>query len=199
MNCEQILQQAAESLKAGEYARARDFYAQALAQRRQDPKVLFPLGILELQFGNSAAAILLLRQAVDLCPTDARHHIGLGEALASVRLWKDAAEAYRQALNINPNSADVQFALGVALAAQGDVDGAMAAYRAAIALRSDFANALLNLGTCLHVLNELAQAEAAYRQVLSVRPDDARAMSSLAVLMQTKGRLQDAVTMLERA
>src|SRR6185437_13295182 len=98
MDCEQILQQAAESLKAGQYTRARDLYAQALARRPQDPKVIFPLGILELQLGNSAAAIPLLREAVDLCPTDARHHIGLGEALASVRQWKDAAEAYRQAL-----------------------------------------------------------------------------------------------------
>ncbi len=199
MNCEQILQEAAESLKAGEYPRARDLYAQALAQQPKDPKVLFPLGILELQLGNSAAAIPLLRQAVEICPTDARHHIGSGEALASVRKWKEAAEAYRQALKLNPNSPDVQFALGVALAALGELDNAMVAYRAAIALRPDFANALLNLGTCLHVRNELAQAEDAYRQVLSVRPDDARALSSLAVLMQTKGRLEDAVMMLERA
>ena len=199
MNCEQILQQAATSLKAGEYARAKDLYAQALVQLPQDPIVLFPLGILELQLGNSAAAIPLLRQAVDLSPTDARHHIGLGEALASVRQWKDAAEAYRHALRINPNSPDVQFALGVALAAQRDIGGAMAAYRAAIALRPNFANAFLNLGTCLHVRNELSQAEAAYRQTLSLQPDNARALSSLGVLMQAKGGLDEAVTMLERA
>jgi len=199
MDCEQILQQAAESLKAGQYTRARDLYAQALARRPQDPKVLFPLGILELQLGNSAAAIPLLREAVDLCPTDARHHIGLGEALASVRQWKDAAEAYRQALKLNPNSADVQFALGVALAAQGDVDGAMAAYRAAIALRPNFANALLNLGTCLYQRNELSLAETSYRQALAARPDDGQILSNLAVLMQAKGRLDDAVMILERA
>ncbi|HEX5241627.1 MAG TPA: tetratricopeptide repeat protein [Tepidisphaeraceae bacterium] len=199
MNCEQILQRAVESLKAGQYVRARDLYAQALSQQPHDPKLLLPLGILELQLGNPAAAIPLLRKAVDLCPTDARHQIGLGEALASVRRWKDAAEAYRQALKLNPNSPDVQFALGVALAAQGDVDGAMDAYRAAIALRPDFANALLNLGTCLHVRNELAQAEIAYRQALSARPDDARVLSSLAVLMQAKGQLDDAVSMLEKA
>ncbi len=199
MNYEQILQQAAESLKAGQYARARDLYAQALAQQPQDPKVLFPLGILELQLGNSTAAIPLLRRAVHICPTDGRHHIGMGEALASVRQWEDAAEAYWQALKLNPNSPDVQFALGVALAAQGEVDGAIAAYRAAIALRPDFANALLNLGTCLYQSNELVQAEAAYRQALAARPDDAQILSNLAVLVQAKGQLDDAVMILERA
>lgn len=199
MTCEQILQQAAESLKAGQYARARDLYAQALTKLPQDPQVLFPLGILELQCGNPEAAIRLLSQAAAICPGEARHHIGLGEALTSVQRWQEAANAYRQALRLNPQSADVQFALGIALAALGDADGAIAAYRSAAALRSDFADAHLNLGTCHHQRNELSQAEAAYRQALSVRPDDARALANLAILMQAKGRFDDAVTMLERA
>lgn len=199
MTCEQILQKAAESLKAGQYARARDLYAQALTQLPLDPKVLFPLGILELQLGNAAAAIPLLRKAVSISPGEAFHHIGLGEALAAVRQWKDAVEAYRQALKLNPVSPDVQFALGVALVAQGDLDGAMAAYRAAIALRPNFANALLNLGTCLYQRNELVKAEAAYRQALAARSDDAQTLSNLAVLMQAKGQLDEAVPMLERA
>lgn len=199
MNCEQILQQAAENLKAGQYARARDLYAQALTQLPRDPKVLFPLGILELQLGNPGAAIPLLRQSASISPGEAFHHIGLGEALTLVRQWKDAAEAYRQALKLNPNSPDVQFALGVALAAQGEVDGAMAAYRAAIALRPNFASALMNLGTCLYQRNELEQAEAAYRQALSARPDDPQTLSNLAVLMQAKGQLDEAVAILDRA
>ncbi len=156
-------------------------------------------GLLEMQEGHSQTAIHLVKQAIAAMPGEARYEFVLGELLASVARWQEAAAAYQRSLAIDPRRADVRFAQGRALQAVGDLAGAIQAYQAASELQADFADALNNIGNCHQLLGNLDHAEAAYRQTLSLRPNDAGAMSNLGTVLQATNRLDDAVKLLRAA
>jgi protein O-GlcNAc transferase len=199
MNIEQMLQQATERHRAGDLVEARRLYAMALKQSPEDAVALIRSGLLEFQDGHAQEALAFIHRAIAAAPLEARYPFVLGEVLASMLRWEDAAAAYRQSLALQAAAADVHFSLGRALQSCGRWSEAAAAYQAAAQIEPDSPDALNNLGNCLQRLDDLAGAEAAYRRSLELRPADASAMSNLGTAMTAMGRTDDALKMLRAA
>lgn len=204
MTTDQLLELATERHRAGDLPEARRLYQQVLAdaplmQGREKAVALFRFGLLELQAGRPAAALVLIDQAIAAAPGEARHQFGRGEALAALRRWEEAAAAYRYVVQADPRCSDAQFALGIALQSLADYGGAIAAYEAALQFRPDFADAFNNLGNCHQLCGNLPRAEEAYRRALQLRPGFAGAMSNLGAVLQKMGHTGEAVELLRDA
>jgi protein O-GlcNAc transferase len=199
MGIDQLLQQAMERQQAADLSTARRLYGEALALDPRNAVALIRSGLLEMQEGHAQAAINRIEQAIAAKPGDPRYEFVLGEVLASVARWEEAAAAYQRSVELDPLRADVRFAQGRALQSAGDLAGAIDAYRAAAELQADLADAFNNIGNCHQLLGDLGQAETAYRQTLSLRPSDAGAMSNLGTVLQATNRLDEAVTLLRAA
>jgi protein O-GlcNAc transferase len=199
MSLEQTLELATERHRAGDLAEARRLYQQALAQSPTHAVALVRSGLLELQDGHAEIALARIEQAITSSPATARYQFILGEVLATLARWEEAATAYRRSLEIEPASADVCFALGRALQSVHNFACAIDAYHAAALLQADYADAFNNVGNCHQLLGDLPQAEAAYRRAMELRPDYAGAMANLGAVLNERGQLEEAIEWLRKA
>ena len=111
--------QASKYLTQKDFDRARAELESAI---RIDPtysEAYEMLGEVELQSGNTAAAISAFEQAVKLKPNSFSSHYGLGMALVQNNDAKGGLRELRAAVSLSPNDADANYNLGVLLLDQG--------------------------------------------------------------------------------
>jgi predicted O-linked N-acetylglucosamine transferase (SPINDLY family) len=199
MTTDHLLEEATGRHRAGDLVEARRLYAQILEGAPDHTTALFRLGLLELQAARPESALPLLQRVATAAPTDARHHIGLGQVCQSLGQLSGAADAYRRALAIDPESSDVHFALGSVLQSLGNYAGAIAAYERAVELQPGSFAALNNLGNCLQRGGHFHDAAAAYTRALEIRPDEPGAMANLGTVLQDIDRPDEAIALLRAA
>ena len=94
----------------------------------QQLTLLLALATKFLSAGRPADAIVPLRDAVLLQPSNPILQHDLGLACLEVGRVPDAVAALQQAVAGDPRYADAHFRLGIALEKLGDIDGALSAY-----------------------------------------------------------------------
>lgn len=143
------------------------------------------------QAGNWLAAEGEYRQAIELRPTFIPAHIGHGDALMALELYKSAAEAYRKALDLQPGSVSVLLKLATALVRDNQLAEAGSILQDVLAREPNNATALVLQGDLLLAQGDAAGAiaryDAAYR-----RSPTADALLKLAGAYLAAGRLDDA-------
>jgi protein O-GlcNAc transferase len=194
-----LSEQAFERHRAGDLREARRLYDQVLAATPGDHRTMFRSGLLELQEGRPEAALRRIEQAIEAAPEQIRYPLGLGETLAALGRWSEAATAYRRALAADAACGDAHFALGRALLQQADYRAAIDSFRVAVQLRPSFAEAFNNLGNCAQALGDAVQAESAYRRAIELQPDYAGAISNLGALFLAGGDAGRAIALFRRA
>ena len=150
------------------------------------------LGTVFQKMGRSADALIPLRKATTLAPSDAETHSNLGATLHELGRLNEAEASYRRALKIKPNYAEAHNNLGNVLKDLGHLDEAEASYRQALKIMPDYAEAHNNLGNVLKDLGRLDEAEASYRQALEVMPNYADAHYNLGNTLKDQGYLDEA-------
>lgn len=80
----------------------------------------FHLARTQLDTGDAPTAIAASRRAVELAPSIATYHVGLGRALRRAGRLDEAITVLRQALAIDPDHPGAHQLLGLALRARGD-------------------------------------------------------------------------------
>jgi Flp pilus assembly protein TadD len=188
-------QSAVEGLRhhqAGRLDLAASHYLKALAERPNDPDVLYLLGALRHQQGNPVQAVELIGKSVAIKPTNPEAHSDLGVALAALGRADAAVNAYRQAIAIRPDYPETHNNLGNALRTIGRLDDAATSLRQAIALKPTYPEAHNNLGVALRDLGRLAEAEASHREAIRLRPNYPEAHCNLGAVLHALGRLAEA-------
>ena len=142
-------------------------------------------------------AVSLWTSAVEVCPTAARPHNNLGNALSLIpgRLPEAIAE-FESAIRIEPGYADAHYNLGSAWAqVPGRSADAIAEYETALRLDPEFVKARINLaGALARTPGRAAEAIAQYEAALGLDPADAETHYDLANLLSLiPGRLPDAI------
>jgi tetratricopeptide (TPR) repeat protein len=141
--------------------------------------------------------LTLWSSAVEVCPTAARPHYNLGNALSHIPgRAPDAIAQYRAALKIRPDDADAHVNLGNALANfPGTLPDAVTEFQAGLRLRPDNADAHDDLGNALANLpGRLPDAIAQYHAALRLRPDRAEFHYNLAsALLREPGAISQAI------
>ena len=113
------LQQAMDSLDAGDCTRAETLCQQVLNEAPGNPDALRLLGILRLQDGRAIEAIPLLRSALQANAGDLSALDAFSAALMAVADYAQAEEIIQRALTAGGNLPVASMRLGLALAAQG--------------------------------------------------------------------------------
>ena len=85
----------------------------------------------QLQKGDAAAAVNLLKRFTEVDPRSADAWRALGKAYQQLHKDDDAIEAYQRALQIEPDAPKVFFAMGIAYAAKRDTESAFKWFRRA--------------------------------------------------------------------
>jgi Flp pilus assembly protein TadD/2-polyprenyl-3-methyl-5-hydroxy-6-metoxy-1,4-benzoquinol methylase len=146
------------------------------------------LGVIFMQMGQNADALLPMQRAASLLPKDAETHNNLAITLSSLGRHEDAEASCRQALALNPAYVEAHGNLGVALQDRGLLNEAEASYRQALALAPDYARAHNNLGALLQSQQRLGEAEACFRKALVLMPNDVDTLDNLAGLLDIQAQ-----------
>lgn len=160
------------------------------------------LGVDLARAGDSAAAVPILRHAVELKPTSggqqaiARAWISLAKALEEGGTdLMSAAAAYDKAAELNPGNAGLSVRAGNLLERAGDLDGTERHYTKA-ALAGD-AGGMALLVDLLNRHQRYADAEIWLRKYLKQNPGDSSAVVLLGRTLVAEGKGDEAIAMLQ--
>ena len=130
----------------------------------QQLTLLLALATKFLSAGRPADAIVPLRDAVLLQPSNPILQHDLGLACLEVGRVPDAVAALQQAVAGDPRYADAHFRLGIALEKLGNIDGALSAYDRATKLLPSLAEAWFRSGALAYILGHREQAIGCFRR-----------------------------------
>jgi putative PEP-CTERM system TPR-repeat lipoprotein len=154
------------------------------------PKALINSAKDYLAKGDSSAAVIQLRNALQKAPDDAEARYLLGTALTERRDPAGAIKELRKALQLGYPADSVVPALARALVDDGDAKELVTEFGDTKLGSSDAQAALkTTLGSALFSLGKPKDAEAAYNAALAAKPDDAPALLGTATLRAGSGDL----------
>ena len=186
-------------MKLGRVAEAASAHARATALKPSEPRFAHALGAALIEAGRWPEAERALGRAVALAPDLADAQLGLGMARARQGRHAEAEACCRRALELDPRHLRALVNLGSALLAQGRHDEFAAVQRRALEIDPDFAEAHANLAAALLMLGDHAGAEAAARRALALKPGLIEPRNTLATALERRGRVDEALAVLELA
>jgi Flp pilus assembly protein TadD len=182
------------ALKQPEDARVE--YEKCIALDPKMAEAQLNLGILLLE-RDAKAAVVPLRSAVELLPSQSRPRYLLGLAEERSGDLKSAAESFEGAVRLDPKDTDSLTQLGrvyLQLNRPADAEGK---FRAALALDAKSAEALHGLALSLDI-EKKPEAVQAFREYLAVQPQDAGARSRFVHLLMEQGQQDAALAELDK-
>lgn len=150
------------------------------------------LGVVLVQMGRSADALLPMQAAATLLPNDAETHNNLGIVFQNLDRLAEAETSYRRALQIQPGYYQAHSNLGSTLQALERLDEAETSYRHALQINPDYARAYSNLGTTLLALGRFDEAATICRRSLQISPQNAETHYNLGLILKNLGNLSEA-------
>jgi len=152
--------------------------------------------------GGLSAGIAQLQEALQGDADDPggfEARFNLGNALARLGRWPEAAEQYQTALRLSPESSETRINLGGALIELGRGPEAVEQYRAALRIDPGSQAAHFDLGRALRNVGDGREAVAEYLQALRIGPDSAQLRSSLGSAYYRQDRMDEAIAQFRRA
>ena len=170
---------------------ARQEYERSIALDPKIPEAQLNLGVLLLE-RQPAAAVAVLRRAVELLPSESRPRYLLGLAQERSGDFSGAAESFAGATRLDPKDLDSLTRLGQVLLRLGKSADAEGKFRAALELQPNSPEALQGLAQSLDQQKK-PQAVDAYRNYLAAEPDDKAARLRLVHLLVEQQKYDEAV------
>ena len=170
---------------------ARQEYERSIALDPKMPEAQLNLGVLLLE-RQPAAAVAVLRRAVELLPSESRPRYLLGLAQERSGDFSGAAESFAGATRLDPKELDSLTRLGQVLLRLGKSADAEGKFRAALELQPNSPEALQGLAQSLDQQKK-PQAVDAYRNYLAAEPDDKAARLRLVHLLVEQQKYDEAV------
>jgi len=185
-------------MNRAERRRAEQMQKKAAAKR--NPDALFAEALARHNDGRASDALTLAEQLLAAQP---EHLDGLQLAgMAAIQLG-DAHKALGflgDKTRLDPDNPHGHLNHGAALQMNGDLEAAADHFRRAITLDAGLAEAHSNLGVTLRDLSRFAEAEDAMRRALSLATaTDTRLTVSLASVVQSLGRIDEAIALFDQA
>ena len=197
---------------AGRLADAGHVYRQVLAIAPDHPEALHMMGVLLLQMGQPAQAVVWIERAIGASglhvtgasaasanASVAPFHVHHAHALLALGRAAEAVAACRIALQLKRGYAEAHQVLGHALSDTGDYPGALKAYQDAARLKPDLPDLLNNLGTALHHANRLDEAARTLTRAHGREPRDPGILVNLSSVLRDLGLVEQAEARLAAA
>jgi Flp pilus assembly protein TadD len=151
-----------------------------------------------LQAGQPSDAIVPLRDAALLEPSNPIIQHDLGLACLEVGRVPDAIQAFERAVANNPRYADAYFRLGIALEQLGNIGGAIAAYYSATELLPSLTEAWFRAGALVYELGHRDQAIGCFRRAAANGDNSSFARLGKARALLIENRNQEAEQVLRK-
>jgi len=165
---------------------------------QQQVASLLALATKWLQAGRPADAIVPLRDAALLDPSNAIIQHDLGLACLEVNRILDAIQAFERAVANDPRYADAYFRLGIALEKQGDLGGAIVAYDRATELSPSLTEAWFRAGALVYTLGHRDEAIGCFRRAAASGDNSGFARLAKARALLIEDRNQEAEKVLRK-
>jgi len=150
--------------------------------------------------GQPHKAEKFLKSYLKTNPQDAAEALNLlGIALASMKRYEEAAEAYQEALSINPDFTACFINFAVTLKALGNFEGAKMALEKVLEIDPDNVPALNNYANLLRDIGELEKAKEVYEKALSLNAQIPEPWVNYAIVLGDLGELKKAEGVLMEA
>jgi protein O-mannosyl-transferase len=181
----------------GDYAAALGNYRRALdlapaGADRYRAIVWNGMGITEMRQGNGAAAVNLLRQAVQADGSLSEARLNFGNTLATQGQLHEAESQLRVALEQQPELVEANVGLGNVLLRQGRAPEAEQRYLEALELESGRAEIHNGLGAALLLQGELKEALTQLQMALSLNPGLATVHLNIGLVLMKQGSIPEA-------
>jgi protein O-GlcNAc transferase len=198
--------QAAELIKQGQAAEARDefdeaerLYRRAVAADDASADAHMNLGNVLNAKGQGPAAVESYERAISINPEHASAHYNLGLALLYRGDNARVVELFRTAVRLRAAFPQAWVGLALALEAQRDFEGAIESYRNAVLVKPDFVEAHRNLGLIYLQRGQVKAADESYRKALLIDPGDPETYLGLASVLQEQGDIDAAIETCRKA
>lgn len=149
--------------------------------------------------GEHAAAHSLLRQAVDIAPSQALAWFELGMAAHRLSRRAEATSAFARAVALRPDLSAARANLGLMMLEDGDAAAAARHLRQAVDLAPDNPNTRFLLGRAQRRLGQRAEAAAHLRQAMTLAPARAEYLAEWSGLLLDGGDWAAALAAADRA
>ena len=201
---DQTLQKAIAAQNEGNIVEAESLYLSILETDPLNSDASHNLGILKISMNKSAAAIPLIKTAIEVNPNIDQYWISYSNALIKEKKFEEAVENYKKAIEFKPDFVEAHYNLGNILNSQGKLEQAEVSFKKAIELNPNFAEAFNNLSSTQLKLDKLEEAEVSYNKAKelnsSFTSDDKafssnlRKMSSLEKIINLNPNIKKALT-----
>src|SRR5579859_3988152 len=186
------------SLRAEQADHAIEWFTRAI---RQDPKPGYLIGLgagLKRQ-GRLEEAFKTIEQAVRLDTDSPDAWKALGQCLADLKRYAEAALAFREALARDPCDADAAYQAGFLFLQTGRFEEAVAVLGASKRLQANHAPTLQMRALALQNLGRLEEALVDMGRAQALDPDSAEICNDTGVLLRRLGRQEEALSWLDEA
>lgn len=181
------IQLAASALDHKEYQRAIELLeSRRKAHAENNPKLVelyadALLGrALEIMSASPSKAEVMLQQAIDISPDNARAHLTLGKYRTRTKEYEEAITAYKNAIRLDPNLSDALFNLGFIYASTGKLEEAETAFSGAVRLKPPYlGKSLFNLAVVQEKLGKKEQCLANLEKAVAMMPQNEKASNYL--------------------
>ncbi|HZV36911.1 MAG TPA: tetratricopeptide repeat protein, partial [Verrucomicrobiae bacterium] len=176
----------------GQPLAALEQYKRALELEPNSAPVLGSLGFNLASRGDYQGAIETYQKALRIHDSpDTRYN--LGNALAALGRFPEAAAEYSKALSMEPDSPDAENNLGAILLRLGKPDEAAKHFESALQLQPDYPEAHDELAGIFQKKGLLGLARAHYAEAVRLKPDFAHAQFKLGLIMAEQGDVLPAI------
>jgi len=195
----QLLQQGQAHHQQGQWDLAAARYREIIDRQPRSFEALHLLGLLKLQAGDPAGAVLLLKRAAKANPAEAQTQTLIGIALQSTGETATSLDHFQRAIKLAPRNAEYHYNLGKALRLCERLEDAVASYESALKLKPCYPDALNNLSEVQISLERPEKALEASEMALRIHPGHAEALSNKGGALLALDRSQEALECIEAA
>jgi len=182
------------------YRRSKEYAEQALALDDSLPEVYTSLAYVVEDFENNLEeAERLLRRAIQLDPSYSLAHARLAEVLGVSKRWDEAVEAFRTAIAVDPLSSHLISKYANCLFGVQRYVEAVAQARKSLELDSENDRAWWIVWFSHAALWDWKRGEEILREMVEKYPENPLAYVFLSVSVQTNGRIEEGISLLEKA
>ena len=153
----------------------------------------------KIERGDYEAALTMFQEILRENPKLPDAWVGVGDAHASLKEWRDAEIAYANASTLDNGNFDAHFGRGKAQQVLNRLVDAIRSYHRALLIRPDDFDANLNMATAYLQLDQPQTSITYAEKAVKLKPDSGAARINLGVAYERAGRAADAVAQYETA
>jgi protein O-mannosyl-transferase len=178
---------------------SESLFRHTLSVTGNNPLALNNLGAWLTVQQRPGEALVFLRQALQMNPSNADTYYNVGNALAEQGKFDEALTNFQAAVTLKPGYYQARNNLGKAFSRLGRFEAAAEQYRLALQYRPQDTIIHKNLAEALRACGKLEGAIEQYQQALALEPDDAAAHYALGITLALQNRWDEAIRHYTRA